>query len=46
MRTQRAENDALVQQVNAMAQARRRATMQTWRELDITETAIERFCWN
>ncbi len=40
------ENDALVQQVNAMAAAQRRATMQTWRELDIAEPVIDRFCWN
>ncbi len=40
------ENDALVQQVNAMAAAQRRVTMQTWRELDITEAPIARFCRN
>ena len=40
------EIDALVMQVNAMAALQRRTTMQMWRELDITEAAIDRFCWN
>ena len=50
VRTQRAENDALVQQVNAMAAERRRAMQWAGQRPDgdlVTAAgALQRLCWN
>lgn len=46
LRTQRAENDALVQQVNAMATARQRDARQVDGETVTAAGAMMRLCWN
>lgn len=46
LRTQRAENDALVQQVAAMATARQRDARQVDGETVTAAGAMMRLCWN
>ena len=46
LRTQRAENDALVQQVAAMAAARQRDARQVDGETVTAAGALSRLCWN
>ena len=46
LRTQRAENDALVQQVAAMAAARQRDARQVDGETVTAAGAMMRLCWN
>ena len=46
LRTQRAENDALVQQVAAMAASRQRDARQVDGETVTAAGALSRLCWN
>lgn len=46
LRTQRAENDALVQQVAAMAAVRQRDARQVDGETVTAAGALSRLCWN